>query len=70
MTTSTCPACGVGFIPVRRQRYCSQACRHSVYRRRQPATPSALHTTAFPAPRRDHTVYLCIDCEQRYLGQQ
>jgi hypothetical protein len=71
VTTSTC-ACGARFIPVRRQRYCSPACRQAAYRRRQPAAPTTLEETspALTGPRRDHTVYVCGECEQRDLGLQ
>jgi len=69
-TATACPVCGRGFIPVRRQRYCSPACRQGAYRRRQPPAP----TTAVAVPpgrsRRAGTVYACTECEARYLGQQ
>ena len=67
-TTTRCPICNTGFTPVRRQRYCTNACRQIAYRRR--------HHRADPVEqlpsdrRRDMTVYTCDDCEQRYLGQQ
>lgn len=68
MTTSTaCPVCGAAFQPVRRQRYCSQACRQAAYRRRLPAAPVIIPATGH---RRDITIYACTDCEQRYLAEQ
>jgi hypothetical protein len=75
VTTLTCPSCGVAFIPVRRQRFCGQPCRQRAYRRRHPTTTAdiARATTAAPPqtrPRRDHTIYTCTECDQRYLAQQ
>jgi len=66
-TTTACPICGVEFRPIRRQRYCGQACRQAAYRRRLPAEPVVV-----PAARRrrDITVYACTECDQRYLGEQ
>jgi hypothetical protein len=70
-TTALCPVCGTAFRPVRRQRYCTQACRQAAYRARNP-DPPADTTIAIAArtQRRDITVYLCADCDQRYLGAQ
>lgn len=65
-TTSPCPVCGNRFTPVRRQRYCTNACRQIAYRRRH-AEPAKIPA---PAPRRAATVYICQECEQRYLGEQ
>lgn len=68
--TISCPICG---DPVRRsgrRRYCTDACRQAAWRRRtvagcqpQPPLPPA-------RPRRDQTVYQCLECESRYLGEQ
>ncbi|MGH3550383.1 MAG: hypothetical protein ACRDQU_20150 [Pseudonocardiaceae bacterium] len=68
VTTSPCPVCGTGFLPVRRQRFCSPACRQTAYRRRHPIEP----TVPIPdgRPRREITVYTCPECDQRYLAQQ
>src|SRR5215207_7546594 len=68
-----CPICGSRFRPVRRQRYCSPACKQAAYRAR--STPAPLtEATAVVAPRqprrKDITVYSCPECEERYLGQQ
>jgi hypothetical protein len=67
-TTRRCPVCQVAFTPVRRQRYCTNACRQIAWRRRhtQPGTPVDLP----PGQRRDHTVYRCPDCDTAYLGGQ
>ena len=68
-TGALCPVCGTPFAPIRRQRYCSAACRQSAFRTRR-QTPLA---TFLPAPAlrgKDVTVYTCPDCEARYLGQQ
>jgi hypothetical protein len=62
-----CPVCGVTFHRVRRQTYCSSKCKQVAWRARghpdRPASPS-------PRRRRDRTVYQCIECDNRYLGEQ
>ncbi len=68
VTTMPCPVCGAGFQPIRRQRYCTPACRQAAYRRRRPAT--ATITMNPPAHQRDVTVYTCPECDQRYLAEQ
>jgi hypothetical protein len=68
-TGTLCPVCWKPFARVRRQRYCSPACRQSAFRTRT-QTPLA---TSLPTPafrRKDITVYTCPDCEARYLGEQ
>ena len=63
-----CPVCSASFTPVRRQRYCTPACRQKAFRRRQPAPPPPA-----PAPgpgRRSASIYQCGECDQRYLGDQ
>jgi hypothetical protein len=67
-----CPTCGARFRRVRRQRYCSPACKQAAWRARQhPLAQAPPDTTPQPpARRRDVTVYTCPDCEERYLGQQ
>ena len=69
---AVCPVCAAGFTRVRRQAYCSPACRQAAWRSRQPATlPTASAATVGPTrTRRDVTVYTCTECEQRYLGLQ
>jgi hypothetical protein len=70
-TTMACPVCASPFAPIRRQRYCTPACRQAAWRaRRADPTP---HPAALAPPRthrRDITVYQCPDCDTRYLGQQ
>jgi hypothetical protein len=68
VTTTACPVCASPFTPAGRQRFCSQACRQSAYRHRQPTTPFAPIEPR--VARRDHTVYECTECEQRYHAQQ
>ena len=66
--TSTCPMCGRHFVPVGRQRHCSDACRQAAWRRRQ-----AVSASLVPAPTaspRALTVYCCPACEMRLLGVQ
>ena len=67
-TTRPCPVCGDTFTPVRRQLYCTNACRQIAHRRRHHQAEAA--TIPTPAPRRATTVYVCAECEQRYLGEQ
>ena len=72
-TNAHCPVCGAGFARVRRQRFCSPACRQAAFRARTPNPPAAAAHAALPSPparRKDITVYTCPDCEERYLGQQ
>ncbi len=71
-TATTCPICHVGFAAVRRQLYCTPACRQAAWRAR--ATSTDLNTVSTPVlparGRREHTVYACTECDQRYLGEQ
>jgi hypothetical protein len=67
--TAPRPVCGTPFTPIRRQRYCTPACRQAAWRTRHRApTP----TVALPPTtrRRDITVYQCPDCGTRRLGEQ
>ena len=72
-TTSTCPVCSRPFRPVRRQRYCSPACRQAAWRART-ITGALEAASRRPLPasrgRKEHTVYACTECDQRYLAQQ
>ncbi len=63
-----CPVCGAAFTPVRRQRYCTPACRQTAFRRRQPAPP----VPDLPAgtPRRQASICQCGGCDARYAGEQ
>ncbi len=63
-----CPVCAAPFTPVRRQRYCSPACRQKAFRARQPA-PAAPPPPPGP-PRRQASIYQCGECDQRYLASQ
>ena len=70
--TATCPVCQTAFIPTRRQRYCTPACRQAAWRRRHPAAAAAAHLPP-PRPARQHTIYECGECGEcgtRYAGQQ
>ena len=71
---AVCPACGRGFSPRGRRRFCSDACRQAAWRRRH-ATPvgpvpvlpprgAAGHATA------GNVVYECPTCGGRLLGEQ
>ena len=60
-----CPVCGTSFRRVRRQVYCSPACKQVAWRARRRPGPRA------PVPRRrEATVYQCGECDARYLGEQ
>lgn len=67
--TITCPICQAYFTPVGRQIYCSTPCRKTAFRRRHQA-PTAAVTIPAARPRRDYTVYECLDCGERLYGQQ
>jgi predicted amidophosphoribosyltransferase len=68
--TATCPACQKPFTRNGRQRWCSDACRQAAWRRRNPPAGPPPATLPPARPARDHTIYQCGECEQRYLGQQ
>jgi hypothetical protein len=70
-TTTTCPVCGNPFTPIRRQRYCTPACRQKAWRDRH-HTPTEAPVVVLPpgTPRRATTVYHCTGCDTRALGQQ
>jgi len=61
--TTTCPVCGAGFEPAGRQRFCSTMCRQAAWRTKQRAPIE-------PIVARADTVYVCPDCDTRYLGTQ
>jgi hypothetical protein len=64
-----CPVCAKVFTPVRRQAYCSPACRQAAWRaRHQDRTPPVV--VAPRTSRREVTVYQCSECDARYIGQQ
>lgn len=70
-TTSHCPACDAVFTRIRRQRYCSPACRQAAWRNRSNPKAPYQSTMATPArTRREITIYQCTECEGRYLGEQ
>jgi hypothetical protein len=67
----TCPVCQATFTPVRRQRYCTPACRQAAWRTRHPdPAPEPPITATTRIARRANTVYQCPDCDGRYLGRQ
>lgn len=67
--TTYCPVCNSEFVPVRRQQYCTPACRQAAWRARRP-TPAPQITLPPRTPRRAITVYQCSTCDTRRLGQQ
>lgn len=67
--TATCGLCGQVLQPGRARQWCSDACRQAAYRRRQqPGLAPAVLPPVLNV--RDHIVYQCSSCEQRYLGLQ
>lgn len=66
-----CPVCWAPFTRIRRQRYCSDACRKTAWSRRHAAS---LPNVGTPVPqairRRDTTIYECASCQTRYHGTQ
>jgi hypothetical protein len=69
--STPCPVCATPFTPVRRQRYCSAACRQAAWRARHPAQTTPPPVVVPPrASRRETTVYQCSECDTRYLGEQ
>lgn len=65
-----CPICQATFQRIGRQRFCSDTCRKTAWRRRhRPVHPPPV---IVPASRRqrDVTIYACPDCQTRYLAQQ
>ena len=70
-TTTRCPVCRAPFTPIRRQRYCTPACRQAAWRARhtQPASAPDI-VTPQGISRRDITVYHCPECDTRTLAQQ
>ncbi len=66
-----CPVCWTPFTRIRRQRYCSDACRKTAWTRRDAAKHQTTETTVpQPIRRRDTTIYECQACETRYHGEQ
>jgi hypothetical protein len=65
-TTCACGACGRQFQPVGRQRFYDAACRQKAWRRRQPPQLPAIPARV----PRIATVYVCTECDTRYLGEQ
>lgn len=67
--TMACPVCGDPFIPVGRQRSCSDACRTAAYRRRRTAARPVVVVPA-AVSRVPMTVYECDGCGVRAVGGQ
>ena len=68
-TTITCPVCQRPFAPAGRQRYCTDRCRKTAFRRRHQDQPSPA-TVPAAWSRREQTIYQCPDCDQRLPGEQ
>lgn len=69
--TTSCPVCHTAFSRIRRQRYCSPACRQTAWRRRSnPVTPYQTNMIIPRRSRRDITIHQCTECDSRYLGEQ
>ena len=68
--TMTCPVCEHAFSPRGRQRFCSDACRATAYRRRRREQHPTSLVVARSQARRPITVYECDTCGARALGEQ
>lgn len=66
---AACPVCATEFTPVRRQRYCTPACRQAAWRASH-RVPRPVITVPTATPRRARTVYECPGCQTRQLGHQ
>jgi len=66
--TTRCARCGAAFERVGRQRFCGAACRQAAWRRRHPRVDLLTPMTG-PAGRLA-IVYVCTECDTRYLGEQ
>ncbi len=66
---STCLACTQPLPPGRARQYCNDRCRQSGWRRRNKTSPDP---APLPAAKSQRTanVYLCPECDTRYLGEQ
>lgn len=69
-TAILCPFCQNAFTPIRRQKYCTPACRQGAWRARHHPTPLPVVAPPPHTPRRQITVYECPNCSTRSLGQQ
>ena len=67
--TIPCPVCQTAFTPIRRQKYCTPACRQAGWRARHPA-PAPAVVLPPRTRRREITIYECPGCLTRTLGQQ
>lgn len=66
-----CPVCWTPFTKIGRQRYCTEGCRKTAWKRRN-ATPVEVTEPIVPQRirRRDVTIYECPTCSTRYHGEQ
>ncbi len=55
--------------PGRPRQYCNDRCRQARWRRRNKPSPDPAPLPAAKS-RRTRTVYLCPECDTRYLGEQ
>ena len=62
--TMTCPVCDNEFPASGRRHYCSSACKQQAWRDRH-ALPALPARTS-----RADTVYICPECDTRYLGER
>lgn len=65
MPMTTCEQCGAALTPSGRRRYCSDACKQQAWRQRHAAPPAPARRVAVV-----DTVYVCTDCDTRYLGER
>ncbi len=66
-----CPVCWAPFTRIRRQRYCTDACRKTAWTRRHASNRPPTEPVVPPSiRRRDVTIYACPSCATRYHGEQ
>ena len=61
--TTECGQCGTRYRPIGRQRWCSEQCRQTAWRRRGRAPQPVL-------PADSDIIYQCPKCENRYLNER
>ena len=67
--TIRCPVCATAFTPIGRQIFCSSVCRHTAWRRAHRPSQIPIMVPR-GTPRRPLTVYECLVCGERAVGEQ
>jgi len=61
-TAIPCPLCHNAFTPIRRQKYCTPACRQGAWRARHHPAPAPAVVLPPRTPKREITIYECPGC--------